>query len=90
MPNCIQGEIDMNQKQMLEFNQTAFNNAFNAMTLLQDQFERASKTVLDQANVPAEGRQVIENFTEIYQSASQTFKKQINDGYKQLETFLVS
>jgi hypothetical protein len=31
-------------KQMLEFNQTTFNNAFNTMTLLQDQFERVAKT----------------------------------------------
>ena len=80
----------MNQKQMLELNKTAFNNAFSTMTLLQDQFERASKTVLDQANVPAEGRQIIENFTKIYKSATQTFKKQIDDGYKQVEKFLVS
>ena len=32
-------------KQMLEFNQAAFNNTFNAMTELQDQFERPAKTV---------------------------------------------
>jgi hypothetical protein len=80
----------MNQKQMLEFNQAAFNNAFNTMTLLQDQFEHLSKTVLDKANVPAEGRQVVENFIETYKSASQTFKKQIDDGYKQVEKFFVS
>jgi uncharacterized HAD superfamily protein len=79
----------MNQKQMLEFNQTAFNNAFNAMTLLQDQFERASKTMLEQANMPAEGLKIIENFAENYKSARQTFKKQIDDGYKQVEKFFV-
>ena len=80
----------MNQKQMLELNKTAFNNAFNTMTLLQDQFERMSKTVLDKANVPAEGLKIIENFIETYKSASQTFKKQVDDGYKQAEKLLVS
>jgi uncharacterized HAD superfamily protein len=79
----------MNQKQMLEFNQTAFNNAFNAMTLLQDQFERASKTMLKQANIPAEGLKIMENFAENYKSARQTFKNQIDDGYKQVEKFFV-
>lgn len=79
----------MIQKQLLEFNQTAFNNAFNTMTLLQDQFERASKAVLDQANVPAEGLKIIENFTKTYKSAAQTFKKQIDDGYKQVEKLFV-
>ena len=34
-------------KQMLEFNQTAFNNTFNALTLLQGQFEQVAKTVLE-------------------------------------------
>ena len=54
-------------KQMVEFNQNAFNNAFNAMTLLQGQFERVAKTVLEQATwLPAEGRQAIENCTETY------------------------
>jgi hypothetical protein len=45
--------MNMEQKQMLkqmvEFNQTAFNNTFNAMTLLQDQFKHVTKTVLEQA-----------------------------------------
>jgi len=77
-------------KQMLEFNQTAFNNTFNALTLLQGQFEQVAKTVLEQANVPAEARQAIENCTETYKSACQTFKQQIDDSYKQVEKFFVS
>ena len=78
-------------KQMLEFNQTTFNNALNAMTLLQDQSEQVAKTVLEQADwLPAEGRQAIENCTETYKSAYQTFKQQIDDSYKQVEKAFVS
>ncbi len=78
-------------KQMLEFNQTAFNNAFNAMTALQGQFEQVAKTVLEQANqLPAEARQAIENWTETYKSACQTFKQKIDDSYQQVEKFFVS
>ena len=78
-------------KQMVEFNQTTFNNAFNAMTSLQDQFERVAKTVLEQATwLPAEGRKAIENSTETYKSACQTFKQQIDDSYKQVEKVFVS
>ncbi len=77
-------------KQMVEFNQSAFNNAFNAMTLLQGQAEQVANTVLEQANVPAEGRQAIENWTETYKSACQTCKQQIDDSYKQVEKFFVS
>ena len=76
-------------KQMIEFNQVTFNNAFNTMTLLQNQFERVAKTVLEQANLPAEGCKGIENCTETYKSACQTFKQQVDDSYKQVEKFLV-
>lgn len=78
-------------KQMLEFNQTTFNNAFNTMTLLQDQLEGAAKTMLEQATwLPAEGRQAIKNGTESYKSACQTFKQQIDNSYKQVEKTFVS
>ena len=85
----------MDQKQMLKqmvaFNQTVFNNTFNAMTSLQDQFERVAKTGLEQATwIPAEGRKAIENGTETYKSACQTFKKQIDDSYKQVEKTFAS
>jgi len=77
-------------KKMLEFNQTTFNNAFNTMALLQDQFEHMSKTMLEQATwLPAEGRQAIENGTKAYKSACQTFKQQIDDSYKQVEKTFV-
>ena len=78
-------------KQMVEFNQTAFNNAFNAMTLLQDQFERVAKTGLEQATwLPAEGRKAIENYTETYKSACQTFKQKVDESYKQVEKTFAS
>ena len=78
-------------KQMVEFNQTTFNNTFNAMTSLQDQFERVAKTALEQATwLPAEGRKAIENGTKTYKSACQTFKQQIDDSYKQVEKVFVS
>ena len=78
-------------KQMLEFNQNTFNTAFNTMTLLQDQLEGVAKTMLEQATwLPAEGRKAIENVTESYKSACQTFKQQIDNSYKQVEKTFVS
>ena len=78
-------------KQMLAFHQTTFNNAFNTMTLLQDQLKGVAKTMLEQATwLPAEGRQAIENGTESYKSACQTFKQQIDNSYKQVEKTFVS
>ena len=61
-------------------------SGYNAMTMVQDQFERVAKTALEQATwLPAEGRQAIEKGTETYKSACQIFKQQVDDSYKQVE-----
>ena len=73
-------------KQMLEFNQSTFNNAFDMMTLFQDQFETVANAALDQTNVlPAEGRQIMENWGEIYKSGRHALRTQINNNFKQAE-----
>jgi hypothetical protein len=75
-------------KQMIEFNQATFNNAYNAIALLQDQFERVAGTVLDQASwLPSEGRQAIENWVESYKTGREQFKKYVDDSYKKVEEF---
>ncbi len=76
-------------KQMIEFNQAAFNNTFQAMSLLQDQFERVAQTAVDQANwLPEEGRKAIENWVEAFKTGRADFKKYVDDSYKKVESFL--
>jgi len=73
-------------KQMLEFNQSTFNNAFDMMTLFQDQFETVANAALDQTNVlPAEGRKIMENWAEIYKSGRHALRARINNNFKQAE-----
>jgi hypothetical protein len=84
----------MNQKQllkqMIDFNQTTFNNAFKAMVLLQDQFENAGNTALDQIpDLPAEGRKAIENWAEAFKEGRTNFKQQIDNGFEQTEKIFV-
>ncbi|MGD9367598.1 MAG: hypothetical protein PVH87_18000 [Desulfobacteraceae bacterium] len=75
-------------KQMIEFNQTTFNNSFQALALLQDQFERIANTAIDQASwLPAEGRKAIENWAEAYKTGRDNFKSHVEDSYKQVEKF---
>jgi hypothetical protein len=77
-------------KQMIEFNQTTFNNAFDAMVLLQDQFEKAATAALDQASgLPAEGRKAIESWTEAFKSGRNNFKQQMDNGFQQAEKLFV-
>jgi len=76
-------------KQMIDFSQTTFNNAFNANTLLQDQFERVTNTVLDQATwIPPEGRKLIDSWSATMKSNRDSFKKYVDDSYKQAQEIL--
>lgn len=75
-------------KQMIEFNQATFNNTFQAMVLLQEQFERVAQTAIEQANwLPAEGRNAIEDWVDAYKSGRDKFKSHIDDSYKKVEKF---
>jgi uncharacterized protein YbcC (UPF0753/DUF2309 family) len=75
-------------KQMIEFNQTTFINTFQAMMLLQDQFERVAQTAIDQANwLPADGRKAIENWVEAYKTGRDQYKSYVEDSYKKVEKY---
>jgi hypothetical protein len=75
-------------KQMIELNQTTFNNTFNALALMQDQFERVAQTAITQATwLPAEGKKAIENWVDAFKTGRDSFKKHVDDCYKKVEEF---
>jgi hypothetical protein len=77
-------------KQMIEFNQTTFNNIFNATVLVQDQFERVANTALDQIpGLPAEGRKAIENWADVFKDGRNSFKQQIDNSFEQAEKLFI-
>lgn len=78
-------------KQMIEFNRTTFNNAYNTMVLVQDQFEKAAYEVLDQATaLPVEGRKAIENWSEAFKDGRKNLKQQMDNGFEQAEKLFVA
>lgn len=73
-------------KQMVEFNQAAFENAFDAIVTIQDQTEQIAEKMMDQADwLPAEGRSAIDNWVEVYKAGRKNFKVQVDSNYKQIE-----
>jgi hypothetical protein len=75
-------------KQMIEFNQATFNNTFQALVLLQNQFEQVAQTAIEQANwLPAEGRKAIEDWVESFKTGREQFKKHIDDSYEQVNKY---
>lgn len=78
-------------KQLLDFNRSAFNNAFNAMIVLQEQAERVTGTLLDQATwLPAEGRKTITDWVAACKKGRDDFKNLVDDNYKRVEQFFAS
>lgn len=75
-------------KQILEFNKSALDNAFNAMCLLQEQSEKMSQATLEQASwLPAEGKKVINDLTAAYKKGRDDFKKGIDEAFKKAEEY---
>lgn len=75
-------------KQMIDFCQTSFNNAYSANVMLQDQFERVASTVLDQATwLPAEGRKAVQDWVAAYKTGRDNYKKYVDDSYKKVEEY---
>jgi len=75
-------------KQMLDFQKTTFDNSFNAMVLLQEQTEKASVTLLDQATwLPEEGRKAIDEWIAAYKKGREEYKALVDENFKKVEEF---
>jgi hypothetical protein len=73
-------------KQLVEFNQSAFDNAFDAIVTIQDQTEQIAEKMMDQADwMPEESRKAIDNWADVYKTSRNNFKVQVDNTYKQIE-----
>jgi hypothetical protein len=75
-------------KQMIQFNKAAFDNTFNAMTVLQEQTEKMVSSFIDQsAWMPAEGRKSVTDWLKAYKRGREDFKAAVDDNYRKVEEF---
>jgi len=75
-------------KQMLQFNKTAFDNTFNAMTMVYDQNEKMVGTFLQQATwLPEDGRKAISDWMDAYKKGCDNFQKLVDENYQKVEDF---
>ena len=78
-------------KQVIDFNRAAFNNTFNAMTMLQDQSERVAATLLEQATwLPEEGRKAIDEWAASFKKGRDQFKQYVDESYAKVEEFFTN
>lgn len=75
-------------KQMIQFNKTAFENSFNAMTMVYEQNNKMVGAFLDQATwLPEDGRKAIVDWMESYKKGCEDFKKLVDENYQKVEDF---
>ena len=75
-------------KQMIEFNKTAFDNSFSAMSALQDQTEKLVLGSLDKAAwFPEEGKKVISDWIASYKKGREDMKSAADESYKKVALY---
>jgi hypothetical protein len=78
-------------KQMIDFQKTMFDNTFNAMVMVQEQTERMTTTLLDQATwMPSEGRNAISGWVNAFKKGREDFKKGVDENFKRVEDFFIT
>ncbi len=75
-------------KQMFNFNKSAFDSSFNAMTMVYEQNEKMMETFLAQATwLPAEGKKAIETWLAAYLDGCNDLKKIVDGNYARVEAY---
>jgi hypothetical protein len=75
-------------KQVIQFNKTAFDNTFDALTALQEQTEKMMGMYLEQAPlIPEEGKKAINDWLKAYKKGRVDFKAAADENYKKVEEF---
>ena len=73
-------------KQMIDFQKTMFNNAFNAITMFQDQTDSFGRAMVDQNPVmPQEAKNAVKSWLEMNKKARDSYKQTIEESFKNME-----
>lgn len=75
-------------KQIVDFNKTAFDNSFEAMSALQDQAEKMFTASMEQTSFfPAEGKKLINEWIKTYKKGREDFKAAADENFKKVEAY---
>jgi hypothetical protein len=78
-------------KEMIDFNKAAFDNSFEAMTVLQDQTEKMVNAFIEQtAFFPEDGKKLIADWINTYTKGRDEFKNSADESFKKVESFFTA
>ncbi|NLN38265.1 MAG: hypothetical protein GX155_01560 [Smithella sp.] len=77
-------------KQVLDFNQRAFNNTFTALSTLQDETESFLTRFMEKSNfITPEGKRIVQQFTDAYRKGRNDFKALADENYRKAHEYFV-
>jgi polyhydroxyalkanoate synthesis regulator phasin len=75
-------------KQMIDLNKAAFDNAFNNMTMLQEQMEKVVKMMIEQSTgMSEEAKKAMKDWAAIYKKGFEDYKRIVNENFERVESF---
>jgi len=75
-------------KQMIDFNKSAYENAFKNMNMLQEQMEKVINLYIDQASgMSEEGKKAAKEWASMYKKGYDDYKKLVDENFKKMEAF---
>jgi len=75
-------------KQMIDFNKSAYENAFKNMNMLQEQMEKVINLYIDQASgMSEEGKKAAKEWASMYRKGFEDYRKLVDENFKKLEAF---
>ena len=78
-------------KQMIDFQKTTFDNAYNSMVMLQDHTEKLASTVFEQATwIPEENSRLVTQWIEIFKKGRNDYKLAVDDIFTRIEDLITA
>ncbi|MCX5833054.1 MAG: hypothetical protein NTV99_00800 [Deltaproteobacteria bacterium] len=75
-------------KQTMDFYKTTFDNTYGTLMALQAQTQQLISTQMEQtAGLPAEGKQLVNEWMKSYRRGCEDFKKVVDDGFVKFESY---
>jgi polyhydroxyalkanoate synthesis regulator phasin len=75
-------------KQIIDFQKSTFDNSFDAVVMLQDQAERMTKTVVDQATwLPDEGKKAMDEWVQMVKKGRDDLKELVDQNFDKMADF---
>jgi hypothetical protein len=76
------------QRQIVEFQKTAFDSTFNALSAMQDQQRELMSRLLEGSPVPGELKQLMEEWGRALETGREQFRDAVDRSFETVESYL--